>query len=174
MKIRNDRLAIALLALPLLAATGGSVRAAEPPALPDLKTFASSAEVSELIAKGRDQRKPGQTVVVVPVLSLAPYKANIEVRTGPAAAMSHDTEAELFYCVAGGGTFISGGTIIAPKAANGNVAGTGIEGGTARAVSQGDIWIVPENTPHQSYPDGNGLLVLLSMHVPRPVPVAQH
>lgn len=166
-------LAMTLLALPLLAAVGSIARAAEAPALPDLKTFASSAELTELMAKARDQRKPGQTVVVLPVLSLAPYKVNLEVRTGPAGANSHDKEAELFYVVAGGGTYISGGTITAAKPANGNVTGTGIEGGTSRAVAQGDVWLVPENTPHQLYPAGNGLLVLLSVHIPRPVPAEQ-
>jgi len=169
MNIRNACLAFALLTLPLVAAIGTSARAAEAPAFPDIKAFASSAELTELIAKARDQRKPGQTVVVLPVLSLAPYKVNIEVRNGPAAPFSHDKEAELFYCVTGGGTFISGGTITAPKAADGNVTGTGIAGGTARAVAQGDVWLVPENTPHQLLPAGNGLLVLLSMHIPRPV-----
>jgi mannose-6-phosphate isomerase-like protein (cupin superfamily) len=169
MKTKAARLAFALLTLPLVAAMGSTARAAEAPAVADIKTFASSAELAELMAKARDQRKPGQTVVVLPVLSLAPYKANLEVRTGPASPFSHDKEAELFYCVAGGGTFISGGKITAPKAADGNVTGTGIEGGTARAISQGDVWLVPENTPHQLYPAGNGLLVLLSMHIPRPV-----
>ena len=169
MKIHAARLAIALFTVPLIAAIGSAARGAEAPAFPDIKTFASSAELAELMAKARDQRKPGQTVVVLPVLSLAPYKVNIEVRTGPAAPFSHDKEAELFYCLAGGGTFVSGGRITAPKAADANVTGTGIEGGTARAVAQGDIWLVPENTPHQSFPAGNGLLVLLSMHIPRPV-----
>jgi hypothetical protein len=36
------------------------------------------------MARARYQRKPGQAVVVLPVLSLAPCKANIGVRTGPA------------------------------------------------------------------------------------------
>jgi mannose-6-phosphate isomerase-like protein (cupin superfamily) len=174
MNIHAARLAFVLFTLPLLAAVAPAACAAEAPAFPDIKTFASSAELAELVARARDQRKPGQAVVVLPVLSLAPYKVNLEVRTGPAGANSHDKEAELFYCVAGGGTYISGGTITAAKPANGNVTGTGIEGGTSRAVSQGDIWLVPENTPHQFLSAGNGLLVLLSVHMPRPMPAEQH
>ena len=50
-----------------------------------------------------------------------------------------------------------------------NLTGTAIEGGTSRAVAKGDIIIVPENTPHW-YSRVNGTLILMSFHVPRPVP----
>jgi quercetin dioxygenase-like cupin family protein len=44
-----------------------------------------------------------------------------------------------------------------------------VEGGTDRRIAQGDFFVVPENTPHW-FRAIEGELVLISMHVPRPVP----
>lgn len=73
----------------------------------------------------------------------------------------------------GAGTLITGGTVVGEKRTNAtNLSGTAIEGGTTRSFSKGDVTIIPEGTPHQFKP-GNGALVLMTMHVPRPVPSAQ-
>jgi quercetin dioxygenase-like cupin family protein len=41
-----------------------------------------------------------------------------------------------------------------------------------QALAKGDFVIVPENTPHW-FSKINGTLVLMSLHLPRPVPAAQ-
>ena len=46
--------------------------------------------------------------------------------------------------------------------------GTGIEGGESRQIAKGDFIMVPENTPHW-FSTINGTLVLMSLHLPRPV-----
>ena len=49
-----------------------------------------------------------------------------------------------------------------------NLSGAGIAGGQAQPVAKGDVVIVPENTPHW-FNTINGSLVMISLHVPRPV-----
>jgi mannose-6-phosphate isomerase-like protein (cupin superfamily) len=43
--------------------------------------------------------------------------------------------------------------------------------GEARTIAKGDFIIVPEHTPHW-FISINGTLVLIILHVPRPVPSA--
>jgi mannose-6-phosphate isomerase-like protein (cupin superfamily) len=148
--------AAALLAAPALA---------QAPAAPPMKTFASSAEVQQLIAHARQIHKSEPTLVQ-PLLSLAPYRANLEYRTATGPAAVHEKEAELFYVIEGTGTLTTGGKLKEEKRTNpANLSGSGIDGGQSRAVAKGDFLIVPENTPHQ-YTDIKGELILMSIHVP--------
>jgi mannose-6-phosphate isomerase-like protein (cupin superfamily) len=149
--------AVALLAAPALA---------QAPAAPQMKTFAASAEVQQLIAHARQIHKTEPTIVQ-PLLSLAPYRANLEYRTATGPAAVHEKEAELFYVIDGTGTLTTGGKLKDEKRTNPtNLSGSGIDGGQSRAVAKGDVLIVPENTPHQ-YSGIKGELILMSLHVPR-------
>ena len=137
---------------------------------PDLKTFASSADVQAMIAKAKNERKKDQPVFAQPILKLAPYNVSLEYRAmvGPAAV--HEKEAEMFYVIEGSGTLVTGGKLANEKRTNAdNLTGTGIEGGDSRPVAKGDFIIVPESTPHW-FSTIPGTLVLMSFHVPRPVP----
>jgi len=138
-----------------------------------MKTFASAAEVQSLLAKARTERKEGQVMVAEKILSLAPYVTNLEYRPIEGAAAVHEKEAELVYVIDGTGTLTTGGSVVGEKRTNAtNLSGTAIEGGTAQTVTKGDFAIIPEGTPHQFKP-ANGPLVLMTMHVPRPVAVSQ-
>ena len=79
----------------------------------------------------------------------------------------HDIQNELFWdFVNGSGILTVGGTLVDAKRTNGNnQRGSGIQGGTEIPVSKGDIYIVPQNTPHMLTPTG-GPLVDLSLHLP--------
>jgi len=81
-------------------------------AAPMMKTFTSSAEVQQLIAKAKVDRKGDAPTTSEPILSLAPYRANLEYRpiAGPAAV--HDTEDEVMYVIEGGGTITLGGQMV--------------------------------------------------------------
>lgn len=152
-----------ILALTLASA----IAPAQQPAELDLKTFASSAEVAALIAKAKNERKPDQATYGAPILRLAPYKVNLEYRAAVGPATIHETEAELFYVIDGSGTLTTGGKLVNEKRASAeNLAGTGIEGGSARTVSKGDFILVPEKTAHW-FSEINGTLILMSMHMPR-------
>ena len=105
-----------------------------------------------------------------PLLRLAPYNASLEYRAAVGPAAVHEKEAEMFYVIDGSATLVTGGKLTEEKRTNAeNLSGSGIEGGTPRSVAKGDFIIVPENTPHW-FSAINGTVVLMSLHVPRPVP----
>ena len=143
---------------------------AQQPAADAMKTFASSADVTAMIAKAKSERKENQPLVTQRILQLAPYSANLEYRASVGPAAVHEKEAEMFYVIDGSATLVTGGKLVKESRTNPeNLTGTGIEGGTPRAVSKGDFVIVPENTPHW-FSAINGSITLMSLHVPRPVP----
>lgn len=151
----------------------GPMSAGQAPAAPAdaamMKTFTSAAEVQSLLAKAKGERKEGQVMVAEHILSLAPYVANLEYRPVEGAVAVHEKEAELVYVIDGGGTLTTGGKVVGEKRTNdANLSGTSIDGGTAQAISKGDFAIIPQGTPHQFKP-ANGLLVMMTFHVPRPV-----
>jgi mannose-6-phosphate isomerase-like protein (cupin superfamily) len=134
---------------------------------PDMKTYAASAEVADMIAKAPSLMKPGATLASQPIVVLAPYRANLEYRTGKADAAVHETDAELFYVIQGSGVLVMGGQMVNARRANAhNLAGDSIEGGQSYTLTKGDVLIVPQNTPHQ-VTSVDGALVLMTLHVPR-------
>ena len=138
-----------------------------------MKTFTSAAEVQALLAKAKAERKEGQVMVAEHILSLAPYVANLEYRPVEGAVAVHEKEAEMVYVIDGGGTLTTGGKVVGEKRTNdANLSGTSIDGGTVQTINKGDFAIIPEGTPHQFKP-ANGLLVMMTFHVPRPVGGAQ-
>jgi quercetin dioxygenase-like cupin family protein len=138
-----------------------------------MNTFSSAADVQALLAKAKAERKEGQVMVAEHILSLAPYTANLEYRPIDGAVAVHEKEAEMVYVIDGGGTLTTGGTVVGEKRTNAaNLSGTAIDGGTMRTIAKGDFAIIPEGTPHQFKP-ANGLLVMMTLHVPRPVGAAQ-
>ncbi|HEV2520967.1 MAG TPA: hypothetical protein VGT24_01190 [Candidatus Acidoferrales bacterium] len=164
-------------------ATPAAAMPAAPRALPQapaaptdvqvMKTFASALDVQALLAKAKTERKEGQVVSAEHILSLAPYTANLEYRPVEGAVAVHEKEAEMVYVIDGGGTLTTGGKVVGEKRTNAtNLSGTAIDGGTAQQLAKGDFAIIPENTPHQFKPV-NGVLVLMTLHVPRPVGAAQ-
>ena len=129
---------------------------------PEMKTYTSSANVQALIA----QKKAGL------LLAAAPYSVNMEYRATVGPAAIHEREAEIFYIIEGTGTLVTGGKLVNETRTNPtNLSGTAVAGGSSRTVSKGDFILVPEGTPHWfSAIGGNGALVDMSIHVPRPVP----
>lgn len=133
------------------------------------KLFAAAGDVKTLIAKAKAERKPDQPNFSQPIVSLAPYKANLEYRVGGlnAPASTHDKDAELFYVVEGAGTVVTGGSLQNERRSNpDNASGTGIEGGSPRRIAAGDWVLVPEKTPHW-FTQIDGTLVMMSIHLPR-------
>jgi mannose-6-phosphate isomerase-like protein (cupin superfamily) len=156
------------LAVALVSVSVHAQQAAQNPAQV-MKTFASSADVAALIAKAKSERKPGQPLIAQPIVQLAPYNASLEYRAQVSTAAVHEREAELFYVIEGSATMVTGGKLVNQGRSNPeNLSGTGVEGGTSRHVAKGDFIFVPENTPHW-FSAIDGTLILMSLHVPRPV-----
>jgi mannose-6-phosphate isomerase-like protein (cupin superfamily) len=136
---------------------------------PAAKTFTSAADVSAMITKARNERKPDQGNFIQPLLQAAPYNVNLEYRVKGVATNPtvHETEAEIFYVVDGAATLTTGGKLREERRTNpSNLTGTGIDGGTSRRIAKGDFFLVPENTPH-GFSETDDALVLMSLHIPR-------
>jgi mannose-6-phosphate isomerase-like protein (cupin superfamily) len=159
-----------MLVTTLVMAQQPAKQAKQPPAT---KTYTSAADIVAMMAKAKNERKQDQATFAQNILQLAPYAASLEYRGAVGPAATHRTEAEMFYVIDGSGTLVTGGKLVGETQTNpNNSSGTAIEGGSPQAVAKGDFVIVPENTPHW-FSKINGTLVLMSLHLPRPVPAAQ-
>ena len=77
------------------------------------------------------------------------YMIHTSRRTAPGMAEVHEHETDLIYVMEGAATFVTGGTVVAPKTtAPGEIRGESIEGGETRHLSKGDVIVVPAGTPH--------------------------
>jgi len=157
------------IGLTLTLLTGAAL--AQQPAAPPTKTYTSAADIAALIAKAKSERKDNAPTVTENILRVAPYNASLEYRAAVGPAAIHEKEAEFFYVIDGSATMVTGGKLVEEKRNGDNLTGTGIEGGTPRSVAKGDFIVVPENTAHW-FSAIDGTLVLMSLHVPRPVPAA--
>ena len=157
-----------LLALTFLAAVVVSaiVQAAEPA---PMRTFMNREQIMGLIDKAKADRKGDAPLVAEPILSMAPYRAQLEYRPGTSPAAVHEKDAELMVVLQGTGNIVTGGKLVDEKRNNANnLGGSSITGGNSQAVVVGDMLIVPANTPHQVIPTGGAPIVLMTMHVPDP------
>jgi mannose-6-phosphate isomerase-like protein (cupin superfamily) len=153
----------------MLTATIAAPRAQQPPAAGAAQAmiFASSADVTALAAKAKAESKPGQPIVVKPIVQAGSYRANLEYRNAVGPASVHEQEAELFYVIDGSATIVTGGTLTEERRTNPeNKTGTGINGGTPRRVAKGDVVLVPENTAHW-FSAIDGTVTLMSVHIPK-------
>ena len=157
------------LAFTFLATVVASSALAQQPASPAMKTFMNNKEIMGLIDKAKADRKGDAPLVAEPILSLAPYRAQLEYRPGKAPAAVHEKDAELMVVLQGAGDIVTGGKLVNEKRVNANnLTGTSIEGGTSHLVVKGDMILIPANSPHQVTPSGGAPIVLMTMHVPDP------
>jgi mannose-6-phosphate isomerase-like protein (cupin superfamily) len=157
------------LAVSFLAAAMASGALAQQAAPPPAKTFMNNKEIMGLIDKAKADRKGDAPLVAEPILSLAPYRAQLEYRPGTSPAAVHEKDAELMVVLEGTGDIVTGGKLVDEKRTNANnLSGPSIAGGNSQAVVKGDKLIVPANTPHQVIPTGGAPIVLMTMHVPFP------
>lgn len=140
---------------------------------PDPTSFANSAEVRAVVAQMGHDLKPDQEMAYHPLLAAKPYTVAVEYWVKPKQAAAHLTEAELVYVLEGSGSLVSGGTLANAHHWYGETNGGDIVGGTTRSLKPGDVVLVPEGVPHWFGIDG-GKLVMLTLHMPRPVPAPAH
>jgi mannose-6-phosphate isomerase-like protein (cupin superfamily) len=157
------------LALTFLATAAASSAVAQQAASPPTKTFMDNKEIMGLVDKAKADRKGDAPLVAEPILSLAPYRAQLEYRPGISPAALHEKDAELMVVLEGTGNIVTGGKLVDEKRTNANnLGGSSISGGNSQAVVKGDMLIVPANTPHQVIPTGGAPIVLMTLHVPHP------
>jgi mannose-6-phosphate isomerase-like protein (cupin superfamily) len=157
-----------LLTFTFLATVIASNAFAQPAPAP-MKTFMNNKEITGLIDKAKADRKGDAPLVAEPILTLAPYRAQLEYRPGISPAAVHEKDAELMVVLQGAGNIVTGGKLVEEKRNNANnLGGSSITGGNSQAVVVGDMLIVPANTPHQVIPTGGAPIVLMTMHVAYP------
>ena len=106
-------------------------------------TYKSAAQIRAELDKSKSELGivAGQATEVV-----AAGEGRIVLRrrmAGPNNASVHDDLTEVYQFVAGGGTFVTGGTIPDPKDRT-----AGIKGGVSQKVQTGDFVVLPPGTPH--------------------------
>ena len=129
--------------------------------------FTAGADIPAVIAKAKAEQKSPTINSTQPVATFGPYRVLLEYRTGLTPPTVHHGEAELVHVLQGNATFMSGGKLIggAPMRPGATTdAGTGIEGGSPRKLSAGDILLVPPDTAHQ-FQDVNGEFIIISVHM---------
>jgi glc operon protein GlcG len=127
--MRTTTLAAAL-ALLASGATGGAHA-------PGHVTYIRAADVAAAFEEGR------------PLTETDAYKIHASRRTAPGQAEVHVRDTDVIHVLEGGATFVTGGSVVAPKTiAPDEIRGTAIEGGETRTLSEGDVIVVPNGLPH--------------------------
>jgi mannose-6-phosphate isomerase-like protein (cupin superfamily) len=132
-----------------LAAPTGSQERTPPPAPSKPAAPATApAAASGVIVLPHDQVKAafavGKTLLETPA-----FKIIASRREGPGQAEVHALDTDIFYILEGTATLVTGGNTLQPKTTEPNeVRGDGIQGGQARAVTQGDVIVIPKGIPH--------------------------
>jgi uncharacterized protein GlcG (DUF336 family) len=125
---------IAILAA---AAVEPGMASASPAAAPAATTVLGHDAVDAAFAKGQ------------PLLEVPGYKVHASRRDAPGMAEVHLWETDVIYVMDGEATFVTGGTVVEPKASEpGQIRGPVIEGGVEHHLVKGDVIVVPNNEPH--------------------------
>ena len=156
---------LAVIGLVTIAASGALAQ----PAPSSTTVFMNNKDIMGLVEKAKADRKGEAPMVGEPILTLAPYKAQLEYRPAKAPAAVHEKDAELMVVLDGTGDILTDGTLVDGKRVNSaNFSGPAIANGVSHQVVKGDMILIPPNTPHQVIPSGDKPIVLMTMHVPYP------
>jgi len=169
--MRAQFLAFTVIATALTSSALTSAAVAQQAAAPAMTVFMNNKDIMSLVDKAKADRKGDAPVTAEPILSLAPYRAQLEYRPGNAPAAVHEKDAELMVVLEGTGNIVTGGKLVDEKRVNAaNLTGPSIADGMSHMVVKGDMILVPANTPHQITATGGAPIVLMTMHVPFPAP----
>lgn len=85
----------------------------------------------------------------MPLLEVANYKVHPSHRDRPGAVEIHEKDTDIISMLAGTATLVIGGTVLDRKLIEPEeIRGSGVRGGEARKISQGDVIVIPHGTPH--------------------------
>ena len=122
--MRAYSVAVAILATML----ASSAFAQQPTPAP--RMFMNNKDIMALVDKAKADRKGDAPLVAEPILSLAPYRAQLEYRPGISPAAVHEKDAELMVVLDGTGDIVTGGKLVNEKRTNANnLSGSSISDG---------------------------------------------
>jgi len=123
---------------------------------------------ANLMATLEEAAKSAPAMHTAPVQNTDHYRINIVRRTTAQGAIAHPDGTEVHHIVDGGGTLVTGGTIVRPTGGGGRgSAGATIDGGVSRHVAKGDVILIPAGTPHW-YKDLDGTITYLEVRFELP------
>ena len=124
-------------------------RAAEAP--PKDVVVLDHAQVEAAFAKG------------MPMLVNSSYKIQAGRRvTAPGQVEVHEHDTDIFYVLEGTATIVTGGKTVGGKTSGaGELRGDTINGGTKRALTKGDVVVIPNGIPHWFTEVSNPFLYLV-------------
>jgi mannose-6-phosphate isomerase-like protein (cupin superfamily) len=138
--------------IPMLAVTGLSLLSAlllpaaaqqpAPPAVAAPGTPGVAVSGLDLAAQLQAATAKSPDLAVAEVGVTDQYAIHEVRREKPGAAAIHPGWSEVHLILAGGATLITGGKLVAGPGGN------TIEGGVSHTLKQGDVFIIPANTPH--------------------------
>jgi hypothetical protein len=150
------------IAIGLIAAIPAAPRFAQTTSAP--ATYMTDAE---LMATLKDAAKSAPAMHTAPVKNADHYRINIVRRTTPQGAIAHPDGTEVHHIVDGGGTLVTGGSIVRPTTAGRGSAAATIDGGVTRHVAKGDVILIPAGTPHW-YKELDGTITYLEVRFDLP------
>ena len=135
------------------------LQAAARPAAP--ATYKTAGELDAVLRKAVETTPDMATSAVA---NTDQYRINIVRRGRPQGAIAHPDGTEVHHIVDGGGTLVTGGSIVRPTGSTGLAR---IEGGESRHVGKGDVILIPAGTPHW-YKDLDGPITYLEVRFDLP------
>lgn len=102
-------------------------------------------QLADLAPKAKDSGSSGSTLG-----DYSNHQIKLSLRTTSGGSESHVHFVDIFFVTQGKATLITGGTIENPKSiGDGEMQGSGIQGGHTETISVGDVVHIPAGTPHQ-------------------------
>ncbi len=88
-------------------------------------------------------------IAVINYLKVGDYAAMVARRTRPDRSELHKKQLDVWYVVEGGGTLVTGGSLVEPRETEpGELRGSGITGGEERRIAKGDVVTIAPGVPH--------------------------
>ena len=119
-------------------------------------TFVTTADMADALKSAPNQAAPliDRPVRVIKAGEHYLGVAVVQRMNADQSALVHNNIDEIYYMLEGGGTLLTGGTLVNGKETASSItigpgrSGTGIQGGESRRVSAGDVVFIPAGTPH--------------------------
>jgi mannose-6-phosphate isomerase-like protein (cupin superfamily) len=125
-----------------------------PPTAPVIVTSPEVLNLDALVVQGEELLAKARAGSGSSAITLANYKGHytmLTARTKSGGGEVHQHYADFLFVIAGEGTELTGGTLLNPKdQPDGEVRGTGVEGGAPHILHKGDVIHIPAGTPHQA------------------------
>jgi len=118
-------------------AGAAALEAAMKPAANSRIAYFPAAQVKKAFEKG------------MPLFEVETYKVHASRRDAPGIVEVHTRDTDIIYMLEGSATLVTGGSLSDPKMIEPDeIRGRDVQGGEGRRITQGDVIVIPNGTPH--------------------------